>query len=57
MLDWTTSFLSDETIIKLRLGFCQIVSIGPLGVVAHRRSITMGGTPGIKKAPPFERGF
>jgi hypothetical protein len=33
MLDWTTSFLSDETIIKPRSGFCQIVSCRLLAVV------------------------
>jgi len=41
MLDWTTSFLSDETIIKLKTGSCQILSIGLLGIVEYNRSITI----------------
>ena len=49
MLDWTTSFLSDETIIKLKTGFCQILSIGPLGIVEDNSSITMRGWRRKKK--------
>jgi hypothetical protein len=33
MLDWTTSFLSDATILKLGLRVCQTVSFGVLQVV------------------------
>jgi hypothetical protein len=41
MLDWTTSFLSDETIIKLRLRLCQILSMGLLGIVAHKAKLSI----------------
>ncbi len=55
MLDWTTSFLSDETIIKLKTRFCQIISIGPLGIVEDNSSITIGWCEG-RKSPAFRAG-
>jgi len=57
MLDWTTSFLSDETIIKPTLGACQILSIGPLDIVVESRYGIYRASWFQKKAPPYERGF
>jgi hypothetical protein len=36
MLDWTTSFLSDATIIKLEFEVCQTLSRGTRHMVIRR---------------------
>jgi len=56
MLDWTTSFLSDETIINPKTWRCQTVSIGTLYVVASQVWPTIRGYHDREKAPHFTAG-
>ena len=58
MLDWTTSFLSDETIINPELGVCQTVSIGiPSVVVCELRILLAVGSSHKKKPRILVRGL